>query len=32
MLQEENEIVTKCDTLKLIAKDGKMRYTYVDLF
>ena len=26
MLQEENETVTNCDTLKLKAKDGKMRY------
>lgn len=27
MLQEGNETVTNCDTLKLKAKDGKMRYT-----
>ena len=27
MIQEGNETVTKCDTLKLKAKDGKMRYT-----
>lgn len=27
MLQEGNETVTNCDTLKLEAKDGKMRYT-----
>lgn len=27
MLQEGNEAVTNCDTLKLKAKDGKMRYT-----
>ena len=27
MIQEGNETVTKCDTLKLRAKDGKMRYT-----
>lgn len=32
MIQEVNETVTKCGTLKLIAKDRKMRYTYVDLF
>ena len=27
MIQEGNETVTKCDALKLKAKDGKMRYT-----
>lgn len=27
MIQEGNETVTKCDALKLRAKDGKMRYT-----
>lgn len=27
ILQEGNETVTNCDTLKLKAKDGKMRYT-----
>lgn len=27
MIQEGNETVTKCDPLKLRAKDGKMRYT-----
>lgn len=27
MIQEGNETVTNCDTLKLKAKDGKMRYT-----
>ncbi len=27
MIQEGNEAVTKCDALKLRAKDGKMRYT-----
>ena len=27
MLQEGNKTVTNCDTLKLEAKDGKMRYT-----
>lgn len=32
MIQEVNETVAKCDTLKLMAKDRKMRYTYVDLF
>ena len=26
MIQEGNETVTKCDALKLMTKDGKMRY------
>lgn len=29
MIKEKNENVTKCDTLKFLAKDGKMRNTDV---